>query len=486
MQSLNKHADVVIIGSGAAGAVLAKELCEKGKDVVLIEEGERHDTDSHKDFAFEAVSRMYWNRGFSTTFGKPFIMLPLGRAFGGTTVINSGTCFRTPDSVMQKWRDEFGLTDLKPQAFQKYFEAIEKEINVTPTAFDVMNRSNTLVHEALEKRGLKGEPLDRNVRGCDGCGYCCYGCPTGAKQSMEKTFLPKALKAGLQAHTGTRFESFIRKGNTILGVKARDLKTGQVLTVHAKKTVLATGTIHTPGLLMKNGIARKNKNVGHNLTIHPATKVFAKFDEPLKSWEGTPQAYAYGGLKQEGIFYEGVFLPPDVASMTVPFAGKKLTEFMLEYSKIAAYGFLIADSTKGRVVRLPFLGTQVFYNLTDQDAERFKKGIVFLAKLYLEVGAKEIIPLVYGHYSIKNLKDLAEFEKAKITPADIECMAFHPLGSCKMSATEETGVVDQNYKVWNYENLHICDGSVIPTALGVNPQVTIMAFAMRLAELLFN
>ena len=188
--------DVIVVGSGAGGAVVAKELSEAGLKVAIFEEGSHHHPASHTDQPHDAVLRLYRDRGFTTTLGKPVIPIPLGRAVGGTTVVNSGTCFRTRDSVLERWRTDLGLTEFSALSMAPVFERVEKEINVEESRFEVMSECNRIVHELLKKQGLKGRPLKRNIRDCEGCGFCCYGCPTGAKQSMDVSYIPKALKAG--------------------------------------------------------------------------------------------------------------------------------------------------------------------------------------------------------------------------------------------------------------------------------------------------
>lgn len=156
---------------------------------------------------------------------------------------------------------------------------------------------------------------------------------------------------------------------------------------------------------------------------------------------------------------------------------------MKNYSKIASFGFLIEDESEGQIYNFPLIGRQIFYQLNQRDADKFKKGVVFLTRLFLEGGAKKIMTLIHGHSTINSIAELEKLEKAKIRPWDIECMAFHPLGTCRMGTSEKTGVVGPDFQVFGHENLYVCDGSVIPSSLGVNPQVSIMSFATHCAEL---
>ncbi|HRK03385.1 MAG TPA: GMC family oxidoreductase N-terminal domain-containing protein, partial [Oligoflexia bacterium] len=208
-EHIRENFDVVIVGSGAGGAVVAKELAEGGMRVALVEEGPAFAPQDHRDMAVDAIYRMYRDRGFTTTFGKPAIPIPMGRVLGGTTAINSGTCFRTPSKIFRHWNEELGLHELNEAEFQPIFDRVEREINVEPSDFAVMSRANTIFHELLQNRGTPGKPLRRNIRKCDGCGYCCYGCATGAKQSTDVSYVPKAIRAGATVYTNCTVEKFL-------------------------------------------------------------------------------------------------------------------------------------------------------------------------------------------------------------------------------------------------------------------------------------
>lgn len=493
-RTMHEEFDAVVIGSGAGGAVVAKELAEGGMKVAILEEGGYHPTSSHHDTPWESVSRMYRDRAFTTTLGTPNVIIPLGRTLGGTTAINSGTCFRTPKPILERWRTKLGLGELTDEVLDPIFDRVEKTISVTNADFDVMSRSNTLIHELLTKRGTPGVPLRRNTKDCEGCGFCCYGCPSGAKQSTEVTYLPKASAHGARIFTNTRVERFIKTGKTgpkVVGVEAVFLdaagaRTEHRLVVKSPITIVAAGTFYTPSLLRNNGIGTDNRNLGRHLSLHPATKVFARFDEEIRGWEGIPQAYLSEVLKPEGITFEGIFIPPDIAAMTVPFVGAKVHQFMRDYSKMAAFGFLINDFSRGRILDLPLFGKVIWYDLRQEDVEKFRKGVAFLARLFLEGGAKRVHSLLRGYNDIATEADIVRLEKGRLSASDIESMAFHPLGTCRMGPTKKTGVIDQNHKIFGWEGIYVCDGSTIPTALGVNPQVTIMALATRLANVLLS
>jgi choline dehydrogenase-like flavoprotein len=482
--------DAVIVGSGAGGAVLAKELAEGGMRVAVVEEGAWHR--EHRDLAGSAIGRLYRDGGATGTVGHPVIPVPLGRCFGGTTTINSGTCFRTPDAVLAAWQREHGLEAIETEGMQRALDRVEDELGVCEVPRGLMSRPNRLVNDLFEAAGLPGAPLRRNVRGCEGCGMCCYGCSSGAKQSMDRSYLPKALAAGAAAFTRARVEQILVERGRATGVVAlaldgRGRPHGPRITLRADKVVLACGALLSPALLHQNRIARGNAHLGRHLTLHPATKVYAEFDAPLNPWEGVPQSYSSTVLKEDGIMFEGATMPPDLGAIATPFSGPALARFLRRYAHMASFGFMITDTAEGRLRRLPG-GNYVFqYSLTETDLRRVRRAAGFLARLFLEGGAQAVHPPVPGpHSTLRTVAEVAAFEAAPLRGGDVELMAFHPLGSCRLGRSPEHGVCDPWHEVFGVAGLYVCDGSVVPTALGVNPQVTIMALATRLAERLLQ
>lgn len=479
--------DAIVIGSGAGGAVLAKELAEGGMRVAIVEEGGHHR--AHRDFASQAVNRLYRDQGVTGTVGRPMVPVPLGKCFGGATTINSGTCFRTPETVLDRWRSAFGLESMDVESMDHVFARVEREINVEPVPFERMTRSCTLVHELLAARGLQGAPLNRNVIDCEGCGMCCYGCTSGAKQSMDKSYLPKAIIAGATAYTHARATRLLRQRNgRVTGVVAEaagGVRRGRArrLVLRAPKVAVACGTLLSPAFLRGNGIARGNPHLGRHLTLHPASKVYGEFKEDIRQWRGVPQAYYLDTFKERGVIFEGISMPPELGAMATPFHGAPLAHFIRDYRHMASFGFMISDTGEGSMFRVPGMGYRFRYSLTPTDVERIHFATVFLARLFLEGGARAVYPFVSRPDCIlRGEADLERFEQSPPRREELELMAFHPLGTCRMAAKADQGVIGPDFQVFGAPGLYVCDGSAVPTALGVNPQETIMALATRLAE----
>ncbi|HEX5038330.1 MAG TPA: GMC family oxidoreductase N-terminal domain-containing protein [bacterium] len=485
-RDLYVEADVCVVGSGAGGAVVAKELAEKGRKVVLIEEGAYY---TSKDFgreAVEIVERIYHGGGTQTTVGLPCILLPTGRAVGGTTVINSGTCFRASDQVLEKWRTEFGLTGLTPEALAPYFDRVEKHLHVAPVTEETLGNNSKIFRRGLEAMGLKGFPLPRNADTCAGSGMCCFGCPTDAKQAVQLSYVPRAVEKGAKLFARCRVETVIPKlshGGEVIGrFVDEEGRPGKRLHVSAHAVVLAAGTLKTPYLLRKNRIVLHNRHVGRHLNIHPTGKIIGVFDELVRAWEGVPQGYGYGGMKSDGILFEGAFTPPSLGAVNISLPAREHKEAMERYDHVASFGFLISDQSRGWIRWLPNGDPIIYYSIHRRELDRYVKGIRFLCEVYLAAGVKKIytglrpLPVVTPETGLK------DFDKVSIKRTDMEISAFHPLGTCRMAADPERGVVDENGEVHGVKNLFIADGSIFPSSMGVNPQETIMAFANRIAD----
>ncbi len=482
-EDIETEADVCVIGSGAGGAVIAKELAELGHRVVLLEEGGRFDL---KDFKGEAATRSrkaYRDGGISTTIGVPPILLPIGKAIGGTTVINSGTCFRTPEEVFKIWRDSFGLQNFSSENMNRYFERVEATINVMPVPEEQIGGSGRVIARGLERLNLSGSPLNRNVKGCQGSGLCCFGCPTDGKQSVQLNYLPQAVKAGAMIYANCKVTRLRRKNgriNLVEGVFTDGRKTK--IKIKPRLVVLAAGSLGTPMVLFRNHLGNSSGQLGRNLTIHPTGKALALFEEKLEGWKGVPQSYYSDFLKKDGIAFEGVFLPPSLGAIGLLLPGKLHKEVMEKYDHIASFGFLIQETARGRVRRLPNDRPLITYNLTQEDLSKIIEGLAWLARIFFAAGAKAVYPSIHCLPELKSEADLDKIYRMKIKRSDLEVSAFHPLGTARMGADPRSSVVDEYGRVYDMENLFITDGSVFPTNLGVNPQVSIMAFASRAAE----
>jgi choline dehydrogenase-like flavoprotein len=468
--------DACVIGSGAGGAPVAKELAEGGLRVAILEEGEWWDTDAFDARPREMTPRLYRDAGQTFTIGTPPIVLPLGRAVGGTTLVNSGTCFRTPAPVLESWRRDFGLEQLSAAELDPYFRRVERELNVSRVPAALAGRNAEVVRRGTERLGLSGGYLYRNVRGCVGSGVCAYGCPTGAKQHTGITFVPRAWAAGATTYTGSRAVGVEVGGGRVSEVRARTSGGGE-LRVRCRLAIVACGALLTPLLLRRLGI--RSPALGRNLSIHPATALRARFDEQIRMWEGVPQSYYVDELAAEGVMLEGIAGPPDHVAMALQCSGAEHRELMLDVSRMAMFGVMVSDSSRGSVRGLrghPLIR----YDLEQRDADRFKRGIELLTEIFWAAGAREVVVPIAGLPALRG-GDSTPLREATVRPSALTLMAFHPLGSARAGVEPARSVVDPDFRVHGVEGLYVSDASVVPSALGVNPQITIMALATRMA-----
>jgi hypothetical protein len=237
----------------------------------------------------------------------------------------------------------------------------------------------------------------------------------------------------------------------------------------------------TPLLLAKNGVVR-HPMLGRNLSIHPATKVMSVFDEDIDMSRGIPQGYGIDTYAEEGIMFEGASTPLDVTAIAVPWIGAKFVEVMEAYRHVATFGFMIKDTSRGSVRAGPGGSPLIFYDMNADDTRRMQRGLAILCEVFLAAGARRVLPFVAGLDEVRSMADVSALRTRKLAPSDVEVTAFHPLGTCRIGSDPRTSVLGPEHETHAVERLFVTDGSAVPSSLGVNPQMTIMAMALRAAE----
>lgn len=471
--------DAVIVGTGASGATVAKELAEGGLRVAMIEEGERHTPDSFTARPSEMTSLLYRDAAQLITVGDVSIGLPLGRGVGGTSLVNSATCFRTPPAVLEHWQRHFGLDSWTPGALDPFFRRVEREINVAKVPEELAGNNALVVRRGAQALGWSGDFVHRNVRGCVGSGVCNFGCPTSAKQHVGITYVPRAWEAGAVTYSGARVKEVLVRGGRARGVVAATAGGGR-LEVSAELVVLAAGAIHTPLLLASQRLAAGSGQLGGNLSIHPATAVRALFDEEVNMARGVPQSYYIDEFADEGIMLEGAGGPPDyTAASLASYPSARARQIMLDYPHLSQFGAMVCDRSRGRVRRRAGR-VQIQYELLGEDVATFKLALERLGELYAAAGAHTVLYPVEGMPPLP-AGDLEPLRHRDLRARDLTLMAFHPLGTARADGDPHRGVVDPALAAHGIAGLHVADGSVVPSSPGVNPQLTIMALATRLA-----
>jgi choline dehydrogenase-like flavoprotein len=484
--------DVCIVGSGAGGAVVARELAEGGLSVVVVEEGAYFTRADFQGPPIERMLRLYRDGGLTSAVGRSIVPIPLGKAVGGTTVVNSGTCFRPPDRVLREWGSHWGIEGIDPVSMEPVLQRVEEILSVRPVPDHLLGGNARVFERGVSALGYRGAPIQRNIDGCHGCGVCAYGCPSDAKQAMHLSYLPRAEAAGARIYARCRVDSITVEGDRVLAVEADILEreTERVrgrLRVRPKLVVLAAGALHTPLLLMANGLTGGSGQVGRNLSIHPAVSVSALFDEEVCAWRGTMQSYYMDDFAEgDGLLFEVTSLLPGLALATLPGTGAAVKENLARYKHLASVGLFVSDTSRGRVLRLPGGRGEplVLYSLNRQDAARLVRGIAIAAEVFLEAGAKAVFTGLRGADTVASRRDLEQLKRGSPLaggPAALTPTGFHPMGTCRMGRDSGSTVVDQYGRLHGVRNLFVADASVFPSCLGVNPQVTIMALATRTA-----
>jgi choline dehydrogenase-like flavoprotein len=480
-RNLTVAADACVIGTGAGGAVVAKELAEAGLSVAMLEEGAMQTPSAYNARPRDMSVLLYRDVGEIATVGVPPIVLPLGRSVGGSSHINSATCFRTPSAVLEMWRERFGLEELAPEEIDPYFRRVERELNVVRTPAAIAGRNADVVKRGADRLGYSGGYVYRNVRGCVGSGVCNFGCPSAAKQHVGVTYVPKAWAAGATTYTEARARRIVLDGRRVRGVEAT-LASGRRLHVRCEIAIVAAGAIHTPLFLRRQRLEDPSGQVGLNLSLHPAAGVRALFEERIEMWRGVPQSYYVDEFANERIMLEGAAGTPDTIATSLPYSGERHRELMERCANLSQFGLMVSDTSRGRVWEI---GRRLFvnYDLNDVDTLAFKRGIEILSEIYRAAGATRIYPPIAGLPEI-GPGEIERLRRYELSAAELALIAFHPLGTCRMGADPESAPVDPSGRLRGYEGLYLADGSIVPSSLGVNPQITIMALATRIAFML--
>ena len=469
-----EECDVVVVGSGAGGASVARVLSEAGMSVIVVEEGDYYDASSYSRDVFDSLPKLYRDSGLTVAEGRPAIPLPVGRCVGGTTVINSGTCFRAPGDILTRWREEHGVewaTELDGE-----FEAVERALAVTPVAAGQVGRNAELCRIGAEALGASNGPLARNAADVTCCGSCPTGCAIDAKMAMHVSELPRAVAAGARIRAGRRVTRVLLEGGRAVGVSCRG-----GYEVRARAVVLAAGALGTPELLLGQGLANSSGAVGRHLRIHPACWVGALYDEPVRGWDGVMQSWAVDEWNDRGLFLEATFSPLSFGAHWLRGAGAAYKARLERFDQLGVIGVHLSDRSRGRVSVTREGRLKIGYKLTDDDAAALRFGIARAADVHFAAGAREVYPQVGRVAVLRPGEQTPLVEQGRFHPGELRLEAFHPMGTTRMGRDPATSVVAPSGETHDVSGLYIADSGLFPTSLRVNPMITIMAVARRIA-----
>lgn len=470
--------DAVVIGSGAGGAMVARTLARVGAEVVLVEEGRRWSVEELRStHPLDRYRGLYRDGGTTVALGNPPVVLPIGRAVGGTTVVNSGTCFRPPEEVQIRWRDSHGLGCADPDALAPYLDEVEATLRVGAAPLDVIGRNGRLALTGAEILGWEAAPLRRNAPDCVGSCQCAIGCPRNAKYGVHLNALPQACEAGARIVSGARVERILHDEDRAVGVVARR-SDGTALELHAPTVVVAAGATETPGLLVRSGLGG-HPQLGRNLALHPALGVGGLFDEPVVAWEGVLQSVGVEALhRSHGILIEATSTPPGMGSMMLPGFGPELLGWLERADHLASVGAMIADEPSGRLEHRAGL---IRYDLSRRDGKKLIVALSALGRLLFAAGATEVLTGVPGVAPVGGIDELDRVLEG-LDARRLHLAAFHPTGTARAGADAQMSPVDADGRIRTADGVWVADASIVPSCPEVNPQVSIMALSLAVAD----
>jgi choline dehydrogenase-like flavoprotein len=482
---LDDAADYVIVGTGAGGATAARVLSEAGLEVVLLEEGPHLRAEERERSLLDAMAQSTRDFGtISTSGSSPFPLLQ-GRCVGGSTAINSGIIWRMPDEVRADWSTRFGLGELVDERAQtRIFERLETELHVTQVPESVRGGNAALMQRASAALGLQGKVMRRNAKDCEGSARCLQGCPKGARQSMDVSFVPRAIADGARLHAQARATRIVIERGRACAVEGelldRERRPEARFRIEARRGVIvAAGAIFTPLLLQKSGVRRL---VGERFQAHPGAAVVGRFPEPVGMGFGATQAYEVP-LPGQGLKLESLALPPELLAMRLPGVGGDWQRRLHQLDHFAQWCAVARMKALGQVRHALLGGPSVRYEPLPEDIERIKHGVALLVRMMFEAGADEVYP---GVARLPEVFTRAEQAELILHPGvgrrDFHLMASHHFGTACAGIDPRVSVVGPDLQCHDVAGLFVMDASVFPTNLGVNPQHSITAVVFRAAE----
>jgi len=489
-EDVHEQADVVVVGSGPGGALVAKELAEAGKEVVLLEEGPPV---TPQDYAWDgarSMTRTLREGGLRATRGY---VMPTMQAIclGGGSLVNSAICVRAPEFALERWCTQFELPHTSLGHLNTHYEAVEKFLGIAPTPENVQGARNLLFKRGCDALGYSSEPIPRNVRGCRGSGECFTGCRSRAKQSMDISYVPAALRAGARVLTSVQIQQVISEGPKVRAVVGRVVApfTGRPsyrVEVRAKLIVLSAGCMATPVLLQRSGnLANSSGQVGENLQFHPGVAIQGVFPERTDPQFGATQGYQSLHFLREGFKLETLWAPPGVLAVRTPGFGLDLKRRLAEIPCSATWDAISSCHFSLGTVRARRSGLDpaLLWHLDERDVPILQRALWVLAEIFFAAGARKILPGVHGvAEEIHSLSEAEPLRAKRLRPKDLVCGGNHVFSTARMHGDPRRGVVDEYGKCHDLENLWIADTSVFPQSPSVNPMLTCMALAHRTAH----
>jgi choline dehydrogenase-like flavoprotein len=482
------EADYVVVGSGAGGATAAVTLARGGARVALVEAGAWREPQDYPHSAYGAMRDLLEEWSTQVTVGRALWPVVQARTMGGTTVVNSAICVRTPEDIFAQWEREHGVSGLRDRVLAAE-ERVERELSVEEVPAEARGRSNLLAKRGADALSWSDSHyIRRYAKGCEGTGQCLQGCRKLRKQSTNVVYVPEVLARGGLIVSCAPVDRVLFEGARASGVTGRfahprTRQTGTRFTIRARRgVVVAASVTHSPNVLRRSGL--RLPALGKFFRAHPGTGVFGCYDDPVDMNVGATQGWASTAFRNDpGLKLETLAIPPELVASRLAGGGTELMKRLAEYRHLAMWCHAVRAESTGTVGQA-FFGSRpvIRYELDRADMERFRQGMVLLAKQHVAAGAKAVIAGISGMPYKLGADEIGKLEDAPLDPRKYIAILSHLFGGCVMGKDARTSVVDERGRVHGVKGLVVADASVIPTNLGVNPQHTIMGLATVFAE----
>jgi choline dehydrogenase-like flavoprotein len=498
-EDMTLDADVAIVGTGAGGGTSAEILSAAGLHVVLIEEGPLATSSGFRMREAEAYPQLYQESASRKTRDQAINILQ-GRCVGGSTTVNWTSSFRTPPATLQFWAREFGLSGFSPGDLAPWFERMETRLNITSWPVEP-NENNDVLRRGAQALGISSGAIRRNVKGCWNIGYCGTGCPTNAKQSMLVTTIPAALNRGATLLTRARAWTLEQQGERVtalsciaMNVRGTD-PTATRINVRAKIYIAAGGAIGTPALLLRSKVPDPHGIVGKRTFLHPTVVSAAMMAERVDGFAGAPQTiYSDHFLDSMplggpiGYKLEAPPLHPILVATTLPSFGATHAGWMRDLPHMQVIIALLRDGfhaqSAGGSVGLRRDGTPVLdYPLNDYFWNGARRALLTMAQIQFAAGAKMVTPVQNSEVHYSTWSDAkAGIEITALAPLATTVVSAHVMGGCPFGPDLKRAVVNPTGRHHLVDNLYVFDGSLFPTSIGANPQLSIYGIVSKLAS----
>lgn len=493
------NADAVVIGSGAGGSVIAAALARSGADVIIVEKGGYQVESDFHGRELASADQLFEGRGLLSTDDLGVALLA-GTSLGGGTTINWSASFRTPPHVLEEWKHVYGITDAATDSYQRALDSVCERLNVN-TNWSQPNAQNAALERGSAALGYKVGVIARNVDGCEDCGFCNYGCQFGAKRSTTKTYLLDAYRDGARILVRAEADRVMISNGRATGITgtARDAYGNPIpFVIRAKVVVAAGGALNTPALLLRSGLT--NAHIGRNLHLHPTTVTFGIHPDPVRGWSGPIMTRYVSHFNRitdgYGVSIQTAPVHPGLMSLALHWkTGLGNKQMMAKIAHLANLIIITRDRDGGRVYLDRHGRAKIAYTLSDYDRAHMQAGVVESLRVHRAAGADEIgSPHTYP-YAFKSSRSQSDpaFEQfvGQVRDAGLKKNAFalfsaHQMSSARMAANPSLGAIRPDGMTFEVQNLFVADGSALPTALGVNPMITIMSVAHLISGAVVN